>query len=126
MVAQGKGLAGRGGVSVQKFLTAKIAKKFRKGREGINGSRRRESALYSCDAQNELFFFDFDTEGFQELKILIVDLKFGVGRECGDDSGFIRGFVALLADPDRGFKDQKNIVAAFLNAGDDFGDLFGV
>ena len=33
---------------------------------------------------------------------------------------------ALLADADGGFEDQKNVVAAFLDAGDDFGDLLGI
>ena len=33
---------------------------------------------------------------------------------------------ALLADANRGFEDEKNVVAAFLDAGNDFGDRFGI
>ena len=47
-------------------------------------------------------------------------------RNIDNKGRFIRGLVALLADPDRGFEHQKNIVAAFFDAGDDFGDLFGI
>ena len=33
---------------------------------------------------------------------------------------------ALLADADGGFEDEKNVVAAFLDAGNHFGDRFGI
>jgi len=31
-----------------------------------------------------------------------------------------------FADADRGFENQKNVVAAFLDAGNDLGDRFGI
>jgi len=76
-----------------------------------------------------LFFFlflDLDPQRFQELQILVVDLKFRIGRERSDEGSLVGGFFALLAHADGGFEDQKNIVAAFLDSGDDFSDLFGV
>jgi hypothetical protein len=72
------------------------------------------------------FFFDFDAEGFQEFEILVADFEFGVGGESSDQGSLVGGFFALLADADGSFEDQKNVVAAFFDAGDDFGDLFGI
>jgi hypothetical protein len=72
------------------------------------------------------FFFDFDAEGFEEFEILVADFEFGVGGEGGDEGSLVRGFFALLADADGGFEDQENVIAAVFDAGDDFGDLFGL
>ncbi len=72
------------------------------------------------------FFFDFDAEGFEELEILVADFEFGIGGEGGDERSLVGGFFALLADADGGFEDQEDVVAAFFDAGDDFGDLFGI
>ncbi len=72
------------------------------------------------------FFFDFDSEGFQELQILVADFELGVGGEGGDKRSLVGGFLALLADADRSFEDQENIVSTFFDAGDNFGDLFGI
>jgi len=72
------------------------------------------------------FFFDFDAERFQELEILVADFEFGVGGESGDEGSFVGGFFALLAYADGGFEDEEDVVTAFFDAGDDFGDLFGV
>ena len=44
------------------------------------------------------FFFDLDTERFQEFEILIVDFEFRVGGEGGDQRGLVGGFFALLTD----------------------------
>jgi hypothetical protein len=72
------------------------------------------------------FFFDLDAEGFEELEVLVADFEFGVGGEGGDERSLVGGFLALLADADGGFEDQEDVVTAFLDAGDDFGDLFGI
>ena len=72
------------------------------------------------------FFFDLDAQRLEELQILIVNFEFRVGGESGNERGFVGGFFALLANADGGFEYEKNIVAAFFNAGDNFGDLFGV
>jgi hypothetical protein len=72
------------------------------------------------------FFFDFDAEGFQEFEILVADFKFGVGRESGNQGSLVGRFFPLLADADGGFEDEENVVAAFFDAGDDFGNLFGI
>jgi len=75
----------------------------------------------------ELFFFlDLDAEGLQELEVLVVDLEFRIGRESGDQRCLVGGFFALLAHPNGGFKNEKNIVTTLLDARDDFGDLFRV
>jgi len=74
----------------------------------------------------ELFFFDLDPERFQELQILVVDFKFRVrGKGC-NERRFVGRLFSLLAHSDGSFEDQKNIVAAFFDAGDDFGDLLGI
>ena len=44
----------------------------------------------------------------------------------GDQGSLVGGVFALLADADGGFENQKNVVAAFLDAGHDFGDRFGI
>jgi hypothetical protein len=72
------------------------------------------------------FFFDFDAKRFQELEIRVIDFEFGVSGESGDEGSFVGGFFALLADTDGGFEDQENIVTALFDAGDDFGNLFGI
>jgi len=72
------------------------------------------------------FFLDLDAEGLQELEILVADFEFGVGGESSDEGSLVGGFLALLADADGGFEDQENVVAALFDAGDDFGDLFGI
>ena len=77
-------------------------------------------------AHGLFFFLDFDTEGFEELEILIVDFEFGIGGESGDEGSLVGGFLALLADADGGFQDQKDIVPALFNTRDDLGDLFGI
>jgi len=72
------------------------------------------------------FFLDLDAEGLQELEILVADFEFGVGGESSDEGSLVGGFLALLADADGGFEDQENVVAALFDAGDNFGDLFGI
>ena len=62
---------------------------------------------------------------FEKLQILIADLEFGIGAESGDQGSLVAGVFALFADADRGFEDEENIVAAFLNAGNDIGDVLG-
>jgi hypothetical protein len=71
-------------------------------------------------------FFDLDAQGFQEFEVLIADFEFGIAAEGGDQGSLVGGFVAGLADADGGFEYQENVVAAFFDAGDDFGDLIGV
>jgi hypothetical protein len=71
-------------------------------------------------------FFDLDAERFQELQILIADFELGIGGQSGDEGSFVGGFFALLADADGGFENQENIVTALFDAGDNFGDLFGI
>src|ERR1700683_2026764 len=71
-------------------------------------------------------FFDLDAQRFEELQVLIADFEFWIGAEGGDERGLVGGFVARLADADGGFEHQKNIVTAFFDAGDDFGNLVGV
>jgi len=74
-----------------------------------------------------LFFLNLDPQRFQEFQVLIADFKLWVGTERGDEGSLVAAGDALLADPDGGFEDEENIVAAFLDsAGDDFGDLFGI
>src|SRR5580700_1670080 len=77
-------------------------------------------------AEALFFFFDSDAEGFQELHVLIADFEFGIGRESGNQGSLVGGFFALLADADGGFENQEYVVSAFFDAGDDFGDLFGI
>src|SRR5258708_32407464 len=74
----------------------------------------------------ELLYFDLDAERFQELQILVVDFKFRVRGKSGNERRFVGRLFSLLAHSDGGFEDQKNIVAAFFDAGDDFGDLLGI
>src|SRR5579863_5233946 len=69
---------------------------------------------------------DFDAQGLEELQVLIADFEFGIAAEGGDQGSFVGGFVAGLADADGGFEHQKNVVAAVLDTGDDFGNLVGV
>ena len=73
-----------------------------------------------------LFLPDLDAEGFEEFYVLIVDFEFGVGAEGGDEGSLVSPGHALFADADGGFEDEEDVVAAFLDAGDDFGDLFGL
>ena len=72
------------------------------------------------------FLFDLNAEGLEELEILIVDLEFGIGGESGNKGSLVGSFFTLLADADGGFEDEKDVVTALFDAGDDFGDLFGV
>src|SRR5208283_4774680 len=51
---------------------------------------------------------------------------FRVGAEGGDQRSLVSGVFALLADADGGFENQENVVAAFFDAGNDFGDLLGI
>src|SRR6266436_409469 len=68
---------------------------------------------------------DLDAEGLKKLQILIADLEFCIGAE-GGDQGSLVGVFPLLADADGGFEDEENVVATFLDAGNDFGDRFGI
>ena len=72
------------------------------------------------------FVFNLDAQGFQKLQVLVADLEFRVGTEGGDKRSLIGRVFALLADANGGLKYKENVVAAFFNAGNDFGDLFGV
>ena len=69
---------------------------------------------------------DLDAQRLQELQVLIADLEFGIAGERGDQGSLVSGFLAGLADADGGFEDQENVVAAFLDFGNDIGDLLGV
>src|SRR5580700_10267591 len=51
------------------------------------------------------FFLDLDTQRFEKLEILIVDLEFGICRQSGDQRRLVGGFLALLANPNGGLKD---------------------
>src|SRR4029077_11225646 len=61
-----------------------------------------------------------------KFQILIADLEFGVGAEGGNQGSLVGGVLALLADANGGFENEENVVAAFLDAGNDFGDRFGI
>ena len=56
-------------------------------------------------ARDLFFFLDLDTQRFEKLEVLIVDLEFGICRQSGDQRRLVGGFLALLADPDGGLKD---------------------
>src|ERR1700722_1614440 len=71
-------------------------------------------------------FLNFDAKGLEKLQILVVDFEFGVGGQRSNEGSFVGSFFALLADADGRFEDKKNVVAAFFDPGDDFGDLFGI
>ena|SRR5580765_3563264 len=73
-----------------------------------------------------LCFLDFDAKRFQELQVLVADLELGVSAESGDEGSLVAAGDTLFANPDGGFEDEKNIVAAFLDAGYDFGNLLRV
>jgi len=75
-----------------------------------------------------LFFvvFNLDAERFEEFQILIADFEVGIGAERGDKRGLVGSVFALFADADGGFENQENVIAAFLDAGHDFGDRFGI
>lgn len=73
-----------------------------------------------------VFFVNLDAEGLEKLQILIADLELGIGAEGGDQGSLVGGVFALLADADGGFENEENVVAAFLDTGNDFGDRFGV
>ena len=73
-----------------------------------------------------LVFVNFDAKRFQKLEILVVDFEFGISGESGDEGGFVGGFFALFTYADGGFEDEENIIAAFFDAGDNFGDLFRI
>src|SRR5579871_2194376 len=107
--------------------------------KALNRCKSQPPTAVSCQSRKTLWmeiaemlllvlvvFFDFDAEGFKELQVLIVDLEFRVGGEGGDQGGLVRWLLALLADADRGFQNQENVVPAFFNAGHYFRDLFGV
>ena len=72
------------------------------------------------------FFVQFDAEGFEKLQILIADLEFGIGAEGRDQGSLIGCVFALFADADGGLENEENVVSAFLDAGNDFGDRFGI
>jgi len=72
------------------------------------------------------FFFDLDSKGLEKLQILIANLQLGIGAERGDQRSLVGSVFALLADPYRSFENEENVVAAFLDAGHDFGDRFGI
>lgn len=74
----------------------------------------------------KLFFFDFDAEGFQELEVWSLTLNSGLVERVVTREVLSALFFALLADADGGLENEKNIVAAFFDAGDDFGDLLGI
>ena len=73
-----------------------------------------------------VFFADLDAERLEKLHILIADLEFGIAAEGGDQGSLVRGVLALFADADGSFENQENVVAAFLDAGNDLGDRFGI
>ena len=96
--------------------------------EGLRRAKPKGGCLYIGPISGLLLFFlfDSDAEGFQELHVLIADFEFGIGRQSGNEGSLVGGFFALLADADGSFENQENVVATLLDAGDDFGDLFGI
>jgi hypothetical protein len=72
------------------------------------------------------FVVDLDAERLEKFKILIADLELGIGAEGRYQGSLVGGVFALLADADGGFENEENVVAAFLDTGNDFGDRFGV
>lgn len=71
-------------------------------------------------------FLNLDAEGFQELQVLVADLQFGIAGEGGDQGGLFRGLFAGFAYADGGFQYEKDVVSAFFDSGNDFGDSLGV
>src|ERR1700675_5159205 len=69
---------------------------------------------------------DLDAQRLEKLQILIADLEFSIRAEGGDQGSLVGGVFALLADADGGFENEENVVAAFLDPGNDFGDRFGI
>src|SRR6266853_6994913 len=69
---------------------------------------------------------DLDAEGLEKLQVLVADLEFCIGAESGDEGSLVGGVFALLADADGGFENEENVIATFLDAGNDFGDRFGI
>src|ERR1700704_6072510 len=69
---------------------------------------------------------DLDAQRLEKLQILIADLEFGIGAEGGDQGSLVGRVFVLLADADGGFENEENVVATFLDAGNDFGDRFGI
>ena len=68
---------------------------------------------------------DSDAQRLQELYILIIDFELGFGAERTYQGTFVGSLLALLAEADRGFENQENIVTTILDSGDHVGDLVG-
>src|SRR6202521_3283755 len=84
------------------------------------------SRIYAGDALLVVSVVDLDAQRLEKLQILIADLEFSIRAEGGDQGSLVGGVFALLADADGGFENEENVVAAFLDAGNDFGDRFGI
>jgi hypothetical protein len=69
---------------------------------------------------------NLDAQRLEKFQILIADLEFRIRTEGGDQGSLVGGALALFADADGGFENKKNIVAAFLDAGNNLGDLLGI
>jgi hypothetical protein len=81
-------------------------------------------------AENRTLLFvgvvNLDAQRLEKFQILIADLEFRIRTEGGDQGSLVGGALALFADADGGFENKKNIVAAFLDAGNNLGDLLGI
>lgn len=64
---------------------------------------------------------NLDAQRLEELQILIADLEFS-----GHQRRLFAGLLTRLADPDRGFQHQKDIVSALFDSGNDIGNGLGI
>lgn len=69
--------------------------------------------------------FDFDSEGLQELNVLIADLQLRVAGQSSDHGTLIR-LLAWAADANRRFEHQENVVAAIFDPGNHVSNLVRV
>src|SRR5438105_2679379 len=70
--------------------------------------------------------FDLDSQGLQELEILLADFEIRIAGQGSDHRGFVAGFFAGTADANCGFEHQENIVTAIFDPGDDVRNLFRI
>src|ERR1700680_4831464 len=73
--------------------------------QGLSEQKTLEVVRQTKARQGLFFFLDLDTQRFEKLEILIVDLEFGICGQSGDQRRLVGGFLALLANPNGGLKD---------------------
>ena len=70
--------------------------------------------------------FDLDAQRFQEFQVLLTDLQFRVAGESSHKRSLVRILLTRSAHADGGFKNKEDIVAAFLDPGNNLSNLIGV